>query len=76
MPDTPHRDGPRPFLTGGDWNTGHETPATLTEAQILTVLGRQLRATYQELLNEPVPAHLRAFVHRLGEEDRTRDPVG
>ncbi|HEY8382636.1 MAG TPA: NepR family anti-sigma factor [Microvirga sp.] len=73
MPDTPHRDGPRPLLIGGDWSTGLNAPTSLNQAQILGALGRQLRSTYQDLLNEPVPAHLTAFVHRLSERDDGKD---
>ncbi len=58
-------DEPAPFIAGGDWSTGINSPTSLSQAELLTVLGRGLQRQYDDLLAEGVPEHLASLVERL-----------
>ena len=57
------------FMTGSDWSIGLNSPTSLGQAQLLSVLGRQLRETYEPVVNEPLPERLGILVEQL--ENRT-----
>lgn len=38
--------------------------------QVLSVLGRELRSIYGEMLSEPVPPHLAPLIEKLDRRDR------
>ena len=54
-----------PFLTGSDWSVGLNSPTSLGQAQLLTILGSQLREKYDAVVKEPLPERLGALLERL-----------
>ncbi len=56
---------PTPFITGGDWSVGINSPTSLSQAELLTVLGRGLQKLYDGLLEEGTPEHLAPLVEQL-----------
>ncbi len=63
-----------PFLTGSDWSVGLNSPTSLGQAQLLSLLGRELRESYEPLVREPLPDRIGALVEQLdrrGEDQRT-----
>ena len=42
---------------------------SFSQAQVNIILGRSLASIYQDLLNAPVPEHLKAIIDRLDERD-------
>lgn len=50
-------------------NSSYETPTlnglAFTQAQANFILGHSLASLYQELLNAPIPEHLKAIIDRL-----------
>ena len=38
---------------------------TLSDTELLAEIGRALRATYSELLREPIPEHLAVIIQKL-----------
>ena len=65
----PPEDGPTPFTTGGDWSVGINSPSSLSQAELLTVLGRGLQKLYEPLVEEGTPEHLTDLIEQL---DKTR----
>lgn len=61
----PPDDEPTPFVTGGDWSMGINSPTSLTQAEVLTVLGRGLQRLYDPVLEEGTPEHLASLVEQL-----------
>ncbi len=53
------------FLTGSDWSVGLNSPTSLGQAQILDVLGRRLRESYESVVKEPLPDRLGSLVEQL-----------
>ncbi len=58
-----------PFITGGDWSVGINTPTSLSQAEILTVLGRGLQKLYDSMIEEGVPEHLAPVVEKLDQAE-------
>ena len=66
MPNkAPPNDEPVPFITGGDWSVGINSPTSLSQAEVLALLGQGLQALYGDVVDEGVPQHLAGFVERL-----------
>jgi hypothetical protein len=61
-----------PFMTGGDWSVGLNSPTSISHAELLTVLGQQLRASYDSLVLEQVPPHLAPLIDELDRKTRKR----
>jgi hypothetical protein len=63
-----------PFITGGDWSVGLNSPTSLSQAEILAVLGRGLQKLYEPVVEEGTPEHLASLVEqlesKLGNADR------
>lgn len=53
------------FLTGSDWSVGLNSPTSLGQAQLLSLLGRGLRESYESMVREPLPDRLGALVEQL-----------
>ncbi len=58
-----------PFLTGGDWSVGLNSPTSLGQAELLSILGKRLRENYEPLVQEPLPDRLGALVKQLEKID-------
>jgi hypothetical protein len=58
-------DEPMPFIMGGDWSVGLNSPTSLSQAEILTVLGRGLQKLYEPVVEEGTPEHLASLVEQL-----------
>ena len=54
-----------PFITGGDWSVGFNSPTSLAQAELLTLLGQRLRESYEPVVQEPLPDQIGALVHEL-----------
>ncbi len=66
MPNkAPPNDESVPFITGGDWSVGINSPTSLSQAEVLALLGRGLQTLYGNVVDEGVPQHLAGFVERL-----------
>ncbi len=61
----PPQGKPMPFMTGGDWSVGFNSPTSLQHAELLSVLGRGLQALYGDVVEEGVPKHLAQYVEQL-----------
>lgn len=61
----PPEDEPMPFMTGGDWSVGINSPTSLSQAELLTVLGRGLQRLYGNVIEEGTPEHLADLIERL-----------
>ncbi len=61
----PEGEEPTPFITGGDWSVGINSPTSLSQAELLTVLGRGLQKLYDGVLEEGTPEHLASLVAQL-----------
>ncbi len=61
----PPDDEPMPFIMGGDWSVGLNSPTSLSQAEILAVLGRGLQKLYEPLVEEGTPEHLASLVEQL-----------
>lgn len=59
-----------PFMTGGDWSVGLNSPTSISHAELLTALGQQLRASYDSLVMEQVPPHLAPLIDALDRKTR------
>lgn len=53
------------FITGGDWSVGINSPTSLSQAEVLTVLGRGLQKLYDGVIEEGVPEYLAPVVEKL-----------
>jgi hypothetical protein len=54
-----------PFITGGDWSVGYNSPTSLGQAELLSALGHRLRESYEPVVHEPLPDRLGALVRQL-----------
>jgi hypothetical protein len=54
-----------PFMTGGDWSVGFNSPTSLAQAELLSILGRHLRESYEPMAQEPLPDRIGALVDQL-----------
>lgn len=58
---------------GSPYNSYNELPASnslsFSQAQINIILGCSLASIYQDILNAPVPEHLKAIIDQLDERD-------
>jgi len=55
-------------MAGGDHfgtTSGSLPGLTFTQAEVYFILGNALRSLYQDLLDQPVPAHLQALLDQL-----------
>jgi hypothetical protein len=69
MPEkVPPKEKAVPFITGGDWSVGFNTPTSLQQAEILTLLGRGLQKLYNDAVEEGVPEHLARLVEQLDQK--------
>ena len=59
---------PVPFVTGSDWSVGFNSPTSLAQAELLSILGRRLRESYEPVVQEPLPERLGALVEQLERE--------
>jgi hypothetical protein len=57
------------FITGGDWSVGINSPTSLSQAEILTVLGHGLQKLYDGVVEEGVPEHLAPMVEKLDQSE-------
>ena len=62
-----------PFMTGGDWSVGINSPSSLQQTEVLAVLGRGLQKLYGDLVEEGIPEHLAPFVEQLEGQQRARE---
>ncbi len=69
----PLEEEPVPFITGGDWSVGINSPTSLSQAEVLALLGRGLQTLYGNVVDEGVPQHLAGFVERLETKLGTSD---
>lgn len=68
-------DGPRPVdqtLPGQAFLPG----LTFSQAEVNFILGHSLRSLYEDLLNVPVPEHLKMLLDQLEERDRDQNLGG
>jgi hypothetical protein len=70
----PPQERSMPFITGGDWSVGINSPTSLQHAQVLTVLGRGLQKLYGDVVEEGVPEHLAQYVEKLENRDDPKTP--
>ena len=61
---------PTPFMTGGDWSVGLNSPTSISHAELLGALGEKLRGSYDSLLLEAVPPHLAPLIEALDRKTR------
>lgn len=61
----PPKGGKIPFITGVHWSVGINTPASLSQTEVLTVLGHGLQTLYGGLIEEGIPEHLAPVVEKL-----------
>ncbi len=61
----PPEDEPTPLITGGDWSVGLNSPISLSQAEILTVLGWELQRLYEPMVEDGTPEHLASLVEQL-----------
>jgi hypothetical protein len=62
-----------PFVTGGDWSVGFNSPTSLQHAELLSVLGRGLQKLYGDVVEEGVPEHLAQYVEQLDGQESDRE---
>lgn len=65
----PPKGDPMPFLTASDWSVGLNSPTSLGQAQLLTLLGSQLRERYEAVVREPLPERIGALLEQLEHAD-------
>ncbi len=65
VPPPREDDEPMPFITGGDWSVGINSPTSLSQAELLKVLGCGLQKLYDGVLEEGTPEHLASLVEQL-----------
>ena len=63
--ERPPRGESGPFITGGDWSVGFNSPTSLAQAELLGILGRRLREDYEPVVHEPLPESLGTLVEQL-----------
>ena len=68
------------FLTAGDWSVGINrlSSSSLSDAEILALIGRDLQTMYRDLVQEPLPEHLTVIVEKLeepAERSKSASPV-
>jgi hypothetical protein len=74
MPEeVPPKERPMPFMTGGDWSVGINSPSSLRQVEVLAVLGRGLQKLYDEVVEEGIPEHLAPFVEELEGQRHARE---
>ena len=56
------------LITGSDWSVGFNSPTSLGQAELLSVLGHRLRESYEPVVQEPLPDRLGALVRQLERE--------
>jgi hypothetical protein len=63
---------------GGDWSVGLNSASanTLSDTEVLTRLGVELRALYMDVLREPALDHLAPVIKLTAREVRQRDRSG
>ncbi len=61
----PPEDDPTPFITGGDWSVGINSPSSLSQVELLTVLGRGLQKLYEPVVAQGTPQHLADLIEQL-----------
>jgi Anti-sigma factor NepR len=61
-----------PFITAGDWSVGFNSPTSLGQAELLGLLGRRLRESYEPVVREPLPEQLGALVDELERQSNDR----
>ena len=54
-----------PFITAGDWSVGFNSPSSLGQAELLSLLGHRLRETYEPVVHETRPDRINALVEQL-----------
>jgi len=54
-----------PFVTASDWSVGLNSPTSLAQAELLGILGRRLRESYEPVVQEPLPDRIGALVEQL-----------
>jgi hypothetical protein len=59
------------LIAGGDWSLGLNRSAgdSLSHAYLLARIGRELRRTYGDPAEEPVPDHMAELLRRLDRND-------
>ncbi len=65
VPPPEEGEEPTPFITGGDWSVGINSPTSLSQAELLTILGRGLQKLYEPLVEEGTPEHLAGLIEQL-----------
>ena len=54
-----------PFITASDWSVGFNSPTSLGQAELLSLLGRRLRESYEPVVHEPLPDRIGALIDEL-----------
>ncbi len=67
--EPPPRGDTMPFMTGGDWSVGLNSRTSIGQARLLQLLGRRLRADYQQVVEEPLPETFKSLLQRLGDTE-------
>ena len=69
----PPKDDGMTFMTASDWSVGLNSPTSLGQAQLLGILGRQLRDSYEAVVQEPLPDRLGELVEQLERQTERSD---
>jgi Anti-sigma factor NepR len=56
------------LISGRDWSIGLSSPTSIDQAQLLGLIGRRLRNSYDDVVDQPIPDRLATLVRQL--EDR------
>jgi hypothetical protein len=63
------------LISGKDWSIGLSSPTSMDQAQLLGLIGRRLRSSYDDMVDQPIPDRLTALVRQLEETlNRTDGP--
>ena len=61
-------------VAGSDWSVGLNHGATsLSDAKLLERIGRELRSTYEGIVEEPMPAQFASILDRLDAREPPSD---
>lgn len=63
------------FISGKDWSVGLTSPTSIEQAQLLGLIGRRLRTSYDEFIDQPIPDRLAGLVRQLEERLVQSEPA-
>lgn len=63
------------MLPGGDWSAGFNgaSATSIADAELFERIGSELRASYQALMEEPVPERLAALLRQIAGEQKAAE---